>query len=92
MSGIIGPKVRIPSATGTARYRVPDQLTAEFLKDAKNVGELRWTNQLIDFGEFTRQNSLRYIIDVRQNTLIGPRAQQMIEQYGVEINRIYPGR
>jgi RHS repeat-associated protein len=92
LSGIVGPKVRIPSATGTAQYRVPDQLTSEFLKDAKNVGELRWTPQLTDFGEHAAQNNLRYLIDVRQNTIIGPRAQQMIDQYGVEINRLYPPR
>jgi hypothetical protein len=92
LSGIVGPKVRIPSATGTAQYRVPDQLTSEFLKDAKNVGELRWTPQLTDFGEHAAQNNLRYLIDVRQNTIIGPRAQQMIDQYWVEINRLYPPR
>lgn len=90
MSGIVGPKVRIPSATGTAAYRIPDQLTSEVLKDAKIVGTLRWTPQLTDFGEHAAGNNLLYILDVRQNTIIGPRAQQMIDQYGVEVNRLYP--
>jgi RHS repeat-associated protein len=93
MSGITGPKVRIPSVTGTATYRVPDQYVAEvLLREAKNVAELRITPQLIDYGEFCRQNNLRFILDVRENTVIGPRAQQFLEMYNVELNRVYPGR
>ena len=93
MSGIVGPKTRIPSLTGTANYRVPDELIPNVqLRDAKNVGELRITPQLIDFGQYSQQQDLRFILDVRQNTVIGPSAQQFINQYGVQINRIYPAR
>jgi RHS repeat-associated protein len=93
MSGIVSPKTRIPSLTGTANYRVPDQLIDNvLLRDAKNVGELRVTPQLIDFGQYSQQYNLRFILDVRQNTVIGPSAQQFIDQYGVQINPIYPPR
>ncbi|MBU6426624.1 hypothetical protein KGQ27_00045 [Patescibacteria group bacterium] len=93
MSGIVGPKTRIPSLTGTANYRVPDELIPDVsLRDAKNVGELRVTPQLIDFGQYSQQRNLRFILDIRQNTIIGPNAQQFIGQYGVQINRIYPAR
>lgn len=93
MSGIAGPKTRIPSLTGTASYRVPNELIPNvLLRDAKNVGELRVTPQLIDFGQYSQQNNLRFILDVRQNTVMGPSAQQFIDQYGVQINRIYPAR
>jgi len=71
-SGIVVPKTRIPSLTGTASYRVPDELIPNvLLRDAKNVAELRPTPQLIDFSQY---------------------AQQFIDQYGVQINRIYPAR
>jgi RHS repeat-associated protein len=91
LSGIIGPKTRIPSLTGTANYRVPDRLIPNtLLLDAKNVSYLRVTPQLVDFGEYANQNNLQFILDVRQNTVIGPTAQQFIEQYNVQINRIYP--
>jgi hypothetical protein len=90
MSGITGPKIRIPSATGTAKFRVPDELTSVHLKDAKNVADLHWTDQLTDFGIFAQQNNLKYIIEVRQNTKIGPKAQQMIQTFNVQVNRVYP--
>jgi hypothetical protein len=47
MSGSVGPKTRIPSLTGTASYRVPDELISNvLLRDAKNVAELRLTTGL----------------------------------------------
>jgi hypothetical protein len=93
MSGIVGPKMRIPSLTGTAKYRVPDELIpGAVLRDAKNVAELRVTAQLVDLAKYARQNRLRLVLDVRHNTVIGPSAQQFIDKYGVQINKIYPAR
>jgi Restriction endonuclease fold toxin 7 len=92
MSGITGPKTRIKSLTGTANYRVPDQLTTEFLKEAKNVGELQVTPQLIDFAKFASENSLRFILGVRQNTVIGPSFREFVGQYSIRVNKIYPPR
>lgn len=34
----VGAKTRIPSLTGTAKYRIPDQLTSTTLGEVKNVG------------------------------------------------------
>ena len=92
LSGIAGPKVRIPSATETASYRVPDQLTADTLKEAKNVANLPWTNQLTDFAIHAQDTTRQFIIDVRQNTVIGKKAQEMVDQFNVLINKIYPPR
>jgi len=90
MSGITGPKAKIPSLTGTANYRIPDELTTTYLREAKNVAELRVTPQLIDYGEFARRHNLTFILDVRQTTVVGPKAQQFIQQYNVQLNRLYP--
>jgi hypothetical protein len=90
MSGITGPKAKIPSLTGTANYRIPDELTTTYLREAKNVAELRVTPQLIDYGEFARRHNLTFILDVRKTTVVGPKAQQFIQQYNVQLNRLYP--
>lgn len=34
-AGIVSPKVRIPSLTGTAKYRIPDELTPTTLRSQK---------------------------------------------------------
>jgi hypothetical protein len=49
-AGIVKNTLRIPSATKTANYRVPDGLTKTTLTEVKNYsGTLRLTNQLNDF-------------------------------------------
>jgi hypothetical protein len=45
----VGSKTRIPSLTGTAKYRIPDQLTSTTLGEVKNVSHLSLTRQLTDF-------------------------------------------
>jgi hypothetical protein len=47
--GISAAKVRIPSLTGTAKYRIPDKLTPASLEEVKNVKTLSLTNQIKDF-------------------------------------------
>ncbi|MEW6505940.1 MAG: RHS repeat-associated core domain-containing protein, partial [Chloroflexota bacterium] len=90
ISGIVAPKIRIPSASETAAYRVPDELTSTTLRDAKNVSELRWTNQLNDFAVHARDTARDFVLDVRENTVIGRKAQEMIDKFGVIVNKIYP--
>src|SRR5262249_14112640 len=48
-AGVAGSKVRIPSLSGTAKYRVPDQLTDTALTEVKNTARVSFTNQLRDF-------------------------------------------
>lgn len=92
-SGIVpGSKMRIGSATGTAAYRVPDDLSYEFqyLKEVKNVKELRWTSQLTDFGEHAKEFDLKFIINVPENVIIKGSALKQVDVYNVELNRILP--
>ena len=49
-SGIVKNTDRIPSATGTAKYRVPDGMNSTTIQEVKNTtGVIRKTNQIEDF-------------------------------------------
>jgi hypothetical protein len=66
---------RIPSATGTAAYRIPDVLdsAAKVIGDVKNVETLSLTNQLKDFLAFAQTNGYQFQIWVRATTVLtGP--------------------
>lgn len=54
-AGIIKNTTRIPSASGTAAYRIPDQLTATVLGEVKNVKHLSYTAQLQDFVAYAQK-------------------------------------
>ncbi|MDR1458848.1 MAG: hypothetical protein LBI60_01345, partial [Bacteroidales bacterium] len=58
-------KVRIPSATETANYRIPDELTSTTLREIKNVSYLDYTPQLQDFVKYSQQNSLQMQLWIR---------------------------
>ncbi|NOY57003.1 MAG: hypothetical protein GXP34_13610, partial [Actinobacteria bacterium] len=64
---------RIPSLSGTASYRIPDELNAMVLGEVKNVGSLSYTNQLRDFAVYAQQEGLTFNLYVRGSTqLSGP--------------------
>jgi hypothetical protein len=86
-AGITGSKPRIPSLTGTANYRIPDELTPTTLREIKNRAEFVWTPQLQDFALFTQAQNppLQFVIEIRQNTVIGPTVQQYLQLNKVNI-------
>ncbi len=94
LAGITGPKSRIPSATGTADFRVPDELTDTALREVKNVQRLRTGgragDQLRDFSEFARPRGLECVLCVRQGTQISPRSQQFLDELGFVVERKLP--
>lgn len=94
LAGITGPKTRIPSATGTARFRVPDELTPTTLREVKNVQRLqtggRAGNQLRDFSAFGRQTGRQCVLCVRQGTQISPQSQQVLNDLGFIVRRELP--
>jgi RHS repeat-associated protein len=91
-AGIMGPKVRIPSLSGTANYRIPDALSTTTLTEVKNVAELRITDQIRDFTVFAQQNQLLFNIVTRQNATIAPSAQQFVQANRINIVRLLPRR
>ena len=66
-AGIINPKQRIPSLSGTAKYRIPDELLHDqkILREIKNVSSQSYTNQLKDFNAWAKQNGYQFILEVR---------------------------
>jgi len=94
LAGVTRAKTRIPSATGTAQYRVPDELTATSLREVKNVQRLRTGgragNQLRDYSEFARAQGLTCELCVRDSTKISTRSQQILDDLGFVVNRELP--
>lgn len=74
----VGSKVRIPSLTGTAKYRIPDQLTSTTLGEVKNVSHLSLTRQLTDFHMFSQQTGRQFILYTRPNTTFSGPLQNLI--------------
>ncbi len=91
LAGIRGPKVRIDSLTGTANYRVPDQLTDTFLLEVKNEAELSLTSQLQDFDLYAQQEGLAFILLVRTNTKISQPLQDLVNTGKIVLLRGLPG-
>lgn len=75
LSGIVKNTERIPSASGTAAYRIPDGLdhSAQLLQEVKNVGNLSYARQLRDFSAYAQTNGYGFELFVRPTTqLSGP--------------------
>lgn len=69
---------RIPSASGTAAYRIPDILnhSSRGIGEVKNVGSLSYTNQLRDFATYAQRTGYSFELWVRPTTqLTGPLQQ-----------------
>jgi RHS repeat-associated protein len=70
-AGIIAErKQSIPSLTGTAEYRIPDELTDLHLREVKNVKYLSKTKQVQDFLLYAQDKGLDFILEVRKTTKI----------------------
>jgi hypothetical protein len=74
-AGIKGSKQRIESLSGTANYRIPDELLQDekILREIKNVKSQSFTNQLKDFNAWAKENGYKFILEVRPGAkLSGP--------------------
>lgn len=92
-SKILKTYERIESATGTAKYRIPDSLIREngvvkALTEVKNVQNLRITNQLRDFSIFSAQNNIRPQLIIDVNTNISEYAQNMLDEMNFGVIRM----
>jgi RHS repeat-associated protein len=70
VAGIVKNTTRIPSLTGTAAYRIPDQLirSQSLLSEVKNVAYQPYTSQIKDYLLYAQQQGLKFELIVRQNT------------------------
>lgn len=78
LSGLSKNFTRIPSATGTANYRIPDGLTGTVLSEVKNVAYQSYTNQLKDFTTYAQANGLSFELFVRSTTRLSGSLQQAV--------------
>ena len=79
----VGAKTRIPSLTGTAKYRIPDQLTSTTLGEVKNVGHQSLTRQLMDFHLYSQQTGRQFILYTRPNTTFSGPLQNLINNRSI---------
>jgi hypothetical protein len=85
-------KVRIPSMTGTAAYRIPDELTSTALTEVKNVGTSSCTNQLRDFYWYANSTGRAFNLIVRTNTILSSRLQAMVDAGVINLEPTLPGQ
>ncbi len=77
-AGIEQNTTRIPSLTGTAKYRVPDGLTNTTLSEVKNVSKQSLTNQIRDYLQYSQQQGLNFELHVRPSTQLTKPLQQQV--------------
>ncbi|MEL7658128.1 MAG: putative toxin, partial [Bacillota bacterium] len=89
-AGIVNPKERIPSLTGTANYRVPDELLhdEQILREIKNVGRQSYSSQLKDFNEWATQKGYQFVLEVRPGTILSRPLQEAIENGDIILKHI----
>lgn len=92
-AGIIqANKERIPSWTGSAPYRIADELTDTMVKEVKNVAALRFTPQLQDFYLYALSTGRTFALVVRQNTMLSSELRTMETNGLIQVIRTLPAR
>jgi hypothetical protein len=77
--------------SGTAAYRIPDELNATTIGEVKNVSSLSYTNQLRDFQAYAQQEGLTFNLYVRGSTTLSPPLQQAVNAGQINLIRKLPG-
>jgi hypothetical protein len=82
IAGIFNQKTRIPSLSGTASFRVPDELLHDekILREIKNVSNLSNTSQLRDFNTWAIGNGYQFILEVKPGAKLSGPLQEAIEK------------
>lgn len=86
LAGVVKNTQRVPSATGSAAYRIPDELGNGVLGEVKNVGSLSYTRQLQDFFAYAQAKGLQFNLYVRGSTTFSGPLQKLSDSGA--INRI----
>ena len=84
-AGIVKNTQRIPSATGTAAYRIPDALSATVLAEVKNVSRLSYTSQLRDYVAYAKQTGRTFELYVRSDTRLSVPLQQAVARGDIRL-------
>jgi hypothetical protein len=76
---------RIESLSGTATFRVPDELTATTLKEVKNVAKLDFDAQIRDSLHYSIMTNREFILVVRSDTQLSRPLQRAIEKGWIKL-------
>jgi hypothetical protein len=90
-AGIVKNTDRIPSLSGTASYRIPDELNSSVLGEVKNVSSLSYTNQLRDFQAYAQSTGRTFNLYVRGSTTFSGPLQDAVNAGQVNVIRNLPG-
>jgi hypothetical protein len=92
ISGILKNTQRIDSLTGTAQYRIPDQLlrTQRLISEVKNVAQLSLTNQIKDYSAFAQQEVYTFELWVRETTKLSQPLQKLIDNGQIILRHLEP--
>jgi hypothetical protein len=85
-----GVKVRIPSYTKTAHYRIPDVLTVNELIEIKNVRRQGLSNQLVDFLLYAEHTGRRFVLCVRDDAMLSERLRKAIREGRIVLRSLGP--
>jgi len=91
LADIVKNTDRIPSLTGTAKYRIPDILD----KGKKIIGEVKnytttkvsYTAQLKDDVQFAQANGYAVVLKVREGAQLTQPVQQLVNQGTIQLVR-----
>jgi hypothetical protein len=59
-------KKAIPSMSGTAARRFPDELTEAVVREAKSGSHVKLTNQVQDFIDYAKDQGRQFILEIRE--------------------------
>ncbi|WP_435590465.1 putative toxin [Nocardia sp. bgisy118] len=76
------PKESIPSASGTARRRIPDELDHANMRltEVKNVQRQEYTDQIKDFVAYSQSSGYEFVLVTDTNTQLAPEIEDLIRQ------------
>jgi RHS repeat-associated protein len=84
-AGIARNTERIVSLTGTAAFRVPDEITKSAIREVKNVKELALTNQIKDLLLYAQKEGKQLTVVVRKDTNLTKPLQELVEKGTVRL-------
>ncbi len=79
VAGITKNTERIDSITGSAAFRIPDEMTKTTLREVKNVKYLSFTSQIQDYLYHSLATDREFILVVRESTKFSKELQKCID-------------
>jgi|GEM_PF-2920414 len=92
-AGIVKNTTRIPSASGKAAYRIPDELGSSVLGEVKNVKSLGWSSQISDMYSYAAARGREFTLYVRPSTVFRGQLAELFKYGGftrVDVPGMWP--